>query len=71
MDREALKSEAVSACIDIYMDFHVSEMRKQPESVKRAWLVGQDLYAESKNSAVEEIFPGTMDRLNGLSIKGE
>lgn len=43
-DSNALLSAAASACVDIYMDIHVSEMRGKPEHLKKAWSVGQEIY---------------------------
>jgi len=42
-ERDALQA-AKKACIDIYMDLHVSEMRGQPDHLRQAWSVGQELY---------------------------
>ena len=42
-ERDALQ-EAKKACIDIYMDLHVSEMKGKPEHLKQAWSVGNMLY---------------------------
>ena len=41
-----LLSAAASACVDIYMDIHVSEMAGKPEHLKKAWSVGQEIYAD-------------------------
>jgi hypothetical protein len=38
------------ACRDIYTAFHVSEMKGQPESVKRAWSIGQEIYNNIKDT---------------------
>ena len=42
-ERDALQAEK-KAYIDIYMDLHVSEMRGQPDHLRQAWSVGQELY---------------------------
>jgi hypothetical protein len=36
------------ACINIYMDLHVSEMKGKPEHLKQAWSVGQEFYARGQ-----------------------
>jgi len=42
-ERDSLQA-AKKACIDIYMDLHVSEMKGKPEHLKQAWSVGNILY---------------------------
>ncbi len=31
--------------IDIYMNFHISQIRDQHECIRNAWLIGQELYS--------------------------
>jgi hypothetical protein len=45
-ERDALQA-AKKACIDIYMDLHVSEMKGKPEHLKQAWSVGNILYIKN------------------------
>ena len=40
-----LSIDAMNACVDIYMSLHVSEMEGKPEYLKKAWGVGQEVYA--------------------------
>ena len=43
IERLSARSEtSEQACIDIYMDFHVSEIGRQAQSIQRAWKVGQE-----------------------------
>ena len=37
--------DAKNACVDIYISLHVSEMKGKPEYLKKAWSVGQEVYA--------------------------
>ena len=41
--------EGAKYCIDIYMNFHVSEVSKQTKCVQDAWECGQRLYALKLN----------------------
>ena len=50
-ERDALQA-AKKACIDIYMDLHVSEMKGKPEHLKQAWSVGQEFYLKN----IKEVF---------------
>lgn len=43
-ERDGLQA-AKKACVDIYMDLHVSEMKGKPEHLKQAWSVGQEFFA--------------------------
>lgn len=45
----SLLHDASKACVDIYMDIHVSEMSGNPEHLKKAWSVGQEIYLARKN----------------------
>lgn len=45
-----LLAAAGKACIDIYTDLHVSEMRNKPEHLKQAWSIGQELYLKKVGS---------------------
>ena len=38
------KLNSEKCCISIYMDYHVSEIKKQPKSIRDAWKLGQELY---------------------------
>ena len=46
-ERDALQA-AKKACVDIYMDLHVSEMKGKPEHLKQAWSVGKEFYARGQ-----------------------
>ena len=39
-------------CVDIYKHYHVSELKGLPESVKRAWSIGQEIYLNIINNKV-------------------
>ena len=43
-DRPTIQSEALKACIDVYMNIHVSELHKFTECVKTCWKIGQEWY---------------------------
>ncbi len=43
-------TEEEQACVDIYKHYHVSSLRNQPESVKRAWSIGQEIYLNIINN---------------------
>ena len=63
---EALRIAAMNACVDIYMDVHVSELRKSPEHLKQAWSVGQEAYAmrqkgEISHPSLNERYPDVQD----------
>ena len=45
---------AKKACIDIYMDLHVSEMKGKPEHLKQAWSVGNMLYIKKLEGKGDE-----------------
>ena len=49
-DNSELLAAAGKACIDIYTDLHVSEMRHKPEHLKQAWSIGQELYLKKIGS---------------------
>ena len=38
------KQSAEKACKDIYLAIHVSQLNKETDEVKRAWMIGQNLY---------------------------
>jgi len=48
-DSNDLLSAAGSACIDFYMQMHVSGMREQIEPLKKLWSIGHELYLAKRN----------------------
>lgn len=48
-DSNDLLSAAGDACIDFYMQMHVSGMREQIEPLKKLWSIGQELYLAKRN----------------------
>ncbi len=38
------KNQAVNACVDIYMNIHVSQVKYQPQSVQSTWNIGKQFY---------------------------
>ena len=44
--------EQEQVCVDIYKHYHVSELKGLPESVKRAWSIGQEIYLNIINNKV-------------------
>ena len=40
---------AGDACIDFYMNYHISEMRRKTEPEKKIWSIGQELYIAKRN----------------------
>ena len=37
-------NNAEKACKDIYLAIHISQLNKEVDEVKRAWMIGQNLY---------------------------
>jgi len=46
------ENKAEQACIDIYLNIHVSEVHKQHKMIRDAWYAGQELYAAKINKPV-------------------
>ena len=46
-----LLSAAGEACIEFYMQMHVSGMRGQIEPLKKLWSIGQELYLAKRNGS--------------------
>ena len=53
VERDVLQA-AKKACVDIYMDLHVSEMEGKPEHLKQAWSVGQEFYLKNLEGKGDE-----------------
>ena len=45
MSESTLSIDAMNACVDIYISLHVTEMKGKPEYLKKAWSIGQEVYA--------------------------
>lgn len=52
---DSIMHDSLSACMDIYMDIHVSELRKFPKSVISAWATGQEWYSYHNGKPVGDI----------------
>lgn len=37
------------ACLDIYMSYHASQVRKLAASVESAWSIGQEIWTKQQN----------------------
>ena len=43
LNKGDLKTVAAGICLEIYKDFDAVEIRRQPESIQRAWCMGREL----------------------------
>jgi len=42
------------ACVDLYMNIHVSELKTLPKPAQECWKVGQEIYNLGKRATQED-----------------
>ena len=51
-------NELEQACVDLYMDLHISEVKKESDPIKVLWLMGRGLWEKRERERI------TLEQLN-------